>query len=80
MKSGFISSAISHNLIFSSIHATVADPYLSDLLGIMENAPLLYITTVAYNQNDIPFEYSLASYRADMYKMNVDLYKDKYYK
>lgn len=62
------------------IHATVADPYLSDLLGIMENAPLLYITTVAYNQNDIPFEYSLASYRADMYKMNVDLYKDKYYK
>ena len=62
------------------IHATVADPYLSDLLGIMENAPLLYITTVAYNQNDIPFEYSLASYRADMYKMNVDLYKDKFYK
>ena len=53
---------------------------LSDLLGIMENAPLLYITTVAYNQNDIPFEYSLASYRADMYKMNVDLYKDKFYK
>lgn len=46
----------------------------------MENTPLLYITTVAYNQNDIPFEYSLASYRADMYKMNVDLYKDKYYK
>ena len=62
------------------IHATVADPYLSDLLGIMENAPLLYITTVAYNKNDIPFEYSLASYRADMYKMNVDLYKDKFYK
>ena len=57
------------------IHATVADPYLSDLLGIMENAPLLYITTVAYNQNDIPFEYSLASYRADMYKMNVDYIK-----
>ena len=57
------------------VHAIAADSYVSGLLKIEENTPLLYISTVAYDQETQPFEYSLASYRSDLYKMNIDLYR-----
>lgn len=58
------------------IHASASDSYTSKHLAIEENSPLLYISTVAYDENDHPFEYSLASYRGDSYKMSVDLYRN----
>ena len=38
---------------------------------------MLYIVTVAYTEEGIPFEYSLASYRGDTYRMSVELHRER---
>ncbi|MCI8466231.1 MAG: GntR family transcriptional regulator [Lachnospiraceae bacterium] len=55
------------------IHAALADDYLARLLRMIPGSAILYISTVAYTEGGIPFEYSLASYRGDSYRMNVEL-------
>lgn len=64
---------ISH--LSRSVQAALPDPGIAELLGVPEDSAILYVSTIAYTQNDIPFEYSLASYRGDRYQMNVDLRK-----
>lgn len=55
------------------IQAISADERLAELLEIKTHDPILYAQTVAYDQNDEPFEYSLASYRSDIYSLAIDL-------
>lgn len=55
------------------IHAALADDYLARLLGMIPGSAILCSSTVAYTEEGIPFEYSLASYRGDSYRMNVEL-------
>lgn len=55
------------------VHAVSAAAYISEHLKVEENAPILYISTLAYDQCNEVMEYSLASYRSDLYKMSVDL-------
>ena len=59
------------------IHAALADDYLARLLRMIPGSPILYISTVAYTEEGLPFEYSLASYRGDSYRMNVELSRGK---
>ena len=56
-----------------SILAVAADSYIAQLLEVEEQSPLLYVSTIASDENSVPFEYSLASYRSDLYEMNIDL-------
>lgn len=56
-----------------NVQATNADQQLSELLNVPVNSPLLYITTTAYSQSGQPFEYSLATYRSDLYSLNLEL-------
>lgn len=64
---------ISH--LSRNVQAVLPDSYVADLLKLPETSAVLYVSTTAYTQDDVPFEYSLASYRGDMYQMNVDLKK-----
>lgn len=57
------------------VRAALPDSYVADLLKLPETSAVLYVSTTSYTQDDVPFEYSLASYRGDMYQMNVDLKK-----
>lgn len=64
---------ISH--LSRNVRAALPDSYVADLLKLPETSAVLYVSTTSYTQDDVPFEYSLASYRGDMYQMNVDLKK-----
>ena len=59
------------------IQAALADEYLAKLLGVAKDSAILYIVTVAYTEEGIPFEYSLASYRGDTYRMSVELHRER---
>lgn len=58
------------------VQAAPPNTQLAKLLELPKNSAILYVSTVAYMQNGVPFEYSLASYRGDRYQMNVDLQKN----
>ncbi|MDD3242189.1 MAG: GntR family transcriptional regulator [Eubacteriales bacterium] len=55
------------------IQATAPDDYVSGLLCLPAGAPILYISTLACTGENRPFEFSLASYRGDRYRMDVAL-------
>lgn len=59
--------------VMRNVQATVADQQLSELLKVPVSSPLLYITTTAFSQSGQPFEYSLATYRSDLYSLNLEL-------
>lgn len=58
-----------------NVQAALSDSYVAELLELPQLSAILYVSTISYTQEDIPFEYSLASYRGDAYQMNVDLKK-----
>lgn len=64
---------ISH--LSRNVQASLSDSYVAELLELPQFSAILYVSTISYTQEDIPFEYSLASYRGDAYQMNVDLKK-----
>ena len=64
---------ISH--LSRNVQAALSDSYVAELLELPQLSAILYVSTISYTQEDIPFEYSLASYRGDAYQMNVDLKK-----
>lgn len=59
------------------VHAVPAAAYISEHLMIEENDPVLYVSTIAYDRQSNPVEYSLASYRSDLYMMSIDLCKNR---
>ena len=68
---------ISISRVSRQIHAVAADSYVAEHLHVEEHTPLLYVSTVAYDQSNEPIEYSLASYRSNLYEMNIDLYRSE---
>lgn len=57
----------------TSIEAGTANDYESDLLEIKLGDAVLQITWLAYNEHNIPVEYSEATYRGDRYRYVVQL-------
>ena len=45
----------------------------SRLLSIFENSPLLKVTNINVDQEDIPIEYSISTFRSDIVRINVNL-------
>lgn len=53
--------------------ATSSDEYVSKLLQVDLNTAVLFSMTTGYDSGNNPVEYSLASYRSDIYALNVNL-------
>lgn len=56
-----------------TIEASNATSDIATLLQIEEKAAIYTITTIAYDENDIPLEYSIAKYRGDRNKFSIRL-------
>lgn len=56
-----------------SIEASIASSDLCPLLQIQEGQAVYTITTIAYNREDEPTEYSIAKYRGDRNKFSIRL-------
>lgn len=56
-----------------TIEASIATAELCDLLQITEGQAIYSITTIAYNSDDEPTEYSIAKYRGDRNKFTIRL-------
>lgn len=56
-----------------TIEASIATSDISSLLQINEGQPIYTVTTLAYNSNDEPTEYSIAKYRGDRNKFTIRL-------
>ncbi|WP_422447646.1 GntR family transcriptional regulator [Thermoanaerobacterium sp. DL9XJH110] len=56
-----------------SIEVDLAGEYEAKLLRIEEGAPIHYFETVAYNQDNVPVEYTISRYRGDKSKFIVEL-------
>lgn len=65
---GLIASKASRRL-----QAIEANPEVAKLLEVPEKSPVLFSRSLASDQNGVPFEYSLASYRSDIYSLRIDL-------
>ena len=67
--------ATRYHLIISRIDHTVravtADEYRSDLLGVQEGTPLLFVGTTTYLEDGELIEYSASYYRADRYEYSA---------
>lgn len=59
--------------VIRQIEATTAGQLESDLMNIKRGYPIQLTTTIAYNQNGRPMEYSIARYRGDKNKFIVEL-------
>ena len=55
------------------IGACVATDEQAELLGISVGAPLLNITRVSHDQQNVPREYVESFYRADLYRLEIEL-------
>lgn len=56
-----------------NVQAIIANQQMAALLNVPQDSPLLYIITTAFSQSGEPFEYSLATYRSDLYSLNLEL-------
>lgn len=54
------------------IQAIPADKMNARLFGIEEGFPILRVTTVAFTQNNVPFDYSIDEYIGNKYVFHVD--------
>lgn len=59
--------------VIRTVEAIIAGKYESEMLKISEGDPVQLFRTVAFNQNDVPVEYSTARYRGDRNKFTVEL-------
>lgn len=59
--------------VVRSIEVDLAKEYEAKLLRIKEGAPIHYFETVAYNQDNVPIEYTISRYRGDRSKFIVEL-------
>lgn len=67
---------VSAKKVTRNISTTLPDERIAEILDVEMQTPLLFVATLAYDENLIPFEYSLAYYRSDRYSLQIDLYKD----
>lgn len=67
---------VSAKKVTRNISTTLPDDRTAEILDVEKQTPLLFVTTLAYDENLIPFEYSFAYYRSDRYSLQIDLYKD----
>lgn len=58
-----------------TIEATLADDSTAKLLSIPKKSAVCMCTTVSYNQQETPIEYSIALYRGDRHKFSLKLVK-----
>ena len=58
------------------LEAVAANSQDANFLGVSRGKPIHFFTTVGYNQNDEPIEYSLARYRGDRNRFEVTLLID----
>ena len=61
--------------VHRTIEATLADDEVARLLEIDKNSAICMTTTIAYNSNNTPIEYSIAKYRGDRSKFSLNLVK-----
>lgn len=59
--------------VSQKIGACVATDEQAELLGISAGAPLLNITRVSHDQQNVPREYVESFYRADLYRLEIEL-------
>jgi len=55
--------------------ATLARTLESDVLNVKKGSPICYVESVAYDQHDIPFEYSIARYCGEKNRFHVSISK-----
>lgn len=60
--------------VIRNIEAVGAGQYESDFLNIKEGYPIQLTKTIGYNQNGRAMEYSIAHYRGDRNKFEVEIY------
>jgi len=53
--------------------AILSGAFDSEELNVKKGSPICFVKTVAYDQNDAPFEYSLARYRGDKNQFHVNI-------
>lgn len=58
-----------------TIEASLATNDIATLLQIEEKQAIYTVTTISYNSDDIPTEYSIAKYRGDRNKFSIRLVK-----
>jgi len=61
--------------VHRTIEATLSDDEIAKLLEITRGSAICLTTTVAYNSNDVPIEFSIAKYRGDRNKFSLNLVK-----
>lgn len=57
------------------LEVKMADEMTADLLNIKEKDPVFYFHTYGYSKNELPMEYSIATYRGDENYFMIDLKK-----
>ena len=57
------------------LEAREASAHEAQLLGIAKGAPVCLVKTVAYTQEGLPVEYSVARYRGDRNTFSLELYR-----
>lgn len=62
---------ISLGNIYQNFEASVADPYISNILSIKKGSPILIVESTLYDIDDHPLEYRTAIYRGDKYKFST---------
>lgn len=67
---------VSAKKVTRNISTTLPDDRTAEILDVEKQTTLLFVTTLSYYENLIPFEYSFAYYRSDRYSLQIDLYKD----
>ena len=55
------------------IYAIAADEEKAAFLGIGKGDPLLYIRRISYDVSDVPREFVTSYYRADLYRLEIEL-------
>ena len=58
-----------------TLEARIAGEYEAKLLGVKKNAPIQFIETITYLQDNTPIEYSFAHYRGDRNTFTFELKK-----
>ncbi|WHH58515.1 GntR family transcriptional regulator [Petroclostridium sp. X23] len=59
--------------VLRTVEAVVAGQYESKLLQIKRGYPIQLFTTIGYNREEKPIEYSIARYRGDRNKFKVEI-------
>lgn len=57
----------------SICRASVSDKKESRLLSIFENSPILKVTSINVDQNNVPIEQCISKFRSDIVQINVNL-------